>query len=320
MDSLSKKTIAALEQLCPGGVAQRVSLAQLSQWRVGGLADVIASPTSTQQVAALRRFFNDAGIAHLVIGQTTNLLFADEGLRAPCIMIGSRMSGVRMTAENIHAQSGVWVPNLARQAMKAGLTGIEHICGIPGTLGGLVCMNGGSQRQGVGSSVSVVQSVDSAGVIRKRKLNECGFSYRSSVFQSNDEIVTDVQLQLKRGCKPLIRHEMLAILSDRRHKFPRRQPNCGSVFVSDPALYDQYGPPGRIIEYLGFKGHAVGGAKVSERHANFIVNIGNARALDILTIISEIRAATERYMGRPLVSEVRYVSQDGKIRPASDAI
>ena len=320
MDSLSKKNIAALKQLCPGGVAQRVSLAQLSQWRVGGLADVIASPTSTQQVAALRRFFNEAGIAHLVIGQTTNLLFADEGLRAPCIMIGSRMSGVTMTAENIYAQSGVWVPNLARQAMKAGLTGIEHICGIPGTLGGLVCMNGGSQRQGVGSSVSVVQSVDSAGVIRKRKLNECGFSYRSSVFQSNDEIVTDVQLQLKRGCKPLIRHEMLEILAERRHKFPRRQPNCGSVFVSDPALYDQYGPPGRIIEYLGFKGHTVGGAKVSERHANFIVNIGNARALDILTIISEIRAATERYMGRPLVSEVRYVSQDGKIRPASDAI
>lgn len=320
MDSLSKKNIAALEQLCPGGVAQRVSLAQLSQWRVGGLADVIASPTSTQQVAALRRFFNEAGIAHLVIGQTTNLLFADEGLRSPCIMIGSRMSGVTMTAENIYAQSGVWVPNLARQAMKAGLTGIEHICGIPGTLGGLVCMNGGSQRQGVGSSVSVVQSVDSAGVIRKRKLNECGFSYRSSVFQSNDEIVTDVQLQLKRGCKPLIRHEMLEILAERRHKFPRRQPNCGSVFVSDPALYDQYGPPGRIIEYLGFKGHTVGGAKVSERHANFIVNIGNARALDILTIISEIRAATERYMGRPLVSEVRYVSQDGKIRPASDAI
>ena len=317
MGRLSSDDICELSVLCPDGVCCDVDLSALSQWRIGGRADLVLSPSSTEEVSALMRWFNARNINPVVVGLTSNLLFDDSGLRVPCIHIGPRMADVRMTNAEVKVGAGIWVPALARRLMHAGLTGLEHICGIPGTLGGLICMNGGSQRKGVGSCVMTVSSVDSEGRIRTRGGTELGFSYRRSIFHEIREIITEAHLSLEHGDRRAIRLEMLDILVSRSQKFPRKQPNCGSTFVSDPALYEVYGPPGAIIEKLGLKGYRFGGAEVSSIHANFVVNTGTATARDILTVIRDINSAVQKKTGRTLLAEVQYVAPDGTTEPAS---
>jgi UDP-N-acetylmuramate dehydrogenase len=306
--------LAELEKLVPGGISTRVSLADISRWKIGGIADVIIRPESSEQVQALRQYFYGNGVHHIVIGMTSNLLFSDEGLRVPCVQIGSRMGKVNILDGVVQAQAGAWVPGLARKIQKAGLTGAEHICGIPGTIGGLICMNGGSQRKGIDSSVLDITSVDEAGNLRVRTADQCQFAYRESVFQRNCEIIVNAALRYEKASDPkIVRREMVNILSSRRRKFPQKLPNCGSVFKSDPALYDQYGTPGAIIEKLGFKGFRIGGAAVPDVHANFIVNEGNASASDVTSIIRLIKLAAEDKLGVSLAVEACYINQHAQV-------
>lgn len=320
ISSVRDGLITDLEAICPGAVELDVSLARVSRWRIGGLAAVVVGPSSVRQILALRSYLSQRSIPHVVIGGTTNLLFADEGLQVPCIQISERMSKIAANGETIVAEAGAWVPGLARRAMQAGLSGVEHICGIPGTVGGLICMNGGSQRKGVGSSVGSVTSVNEAGELVTRSGRDCEFAYRASIFQRNGEIVAQVELRLAPAPeKGNIRREMLDILASRRRKFPQKDPNCGSVFKSDDGLYADYGPPGALIERLGFKGRRIGGAEVSPNHANFISNRGGALAIDVLTLISEIRAAVLVETGYQLRTEARFVTANGQIIPADQA-
>lgn len=319
MEPLKPADLVELEHLCPGGVAQSVKLAALSRWRIGGRARLMLYPASTAQVAALRAFFYARGLPHVVIGLSTNLLFADEGLQVPCLCIGPRMAAVRIDGQSVQAQAGTWVPGLGRRLMQAGLTGAEHICGIPGTLGGLIVMNGGSQRQGIGSSVVAVESVDATGRILRRTGSDCDFGYRRSIYQRNGDAITAGQLRLPLGERQEIRRRMLAILRERRRKFPQKEPNCGSVFKSNPAMYAQVGPPGAVIERLGFKGRRAGGAQVSPHHANFIVNTGGARAAEVLHLIAEISDAVHAATGFRMEAEACYVSPWGRVMAADSA-
>lgn len=316
MKRLNSQSLADLEHLCPGGVVRNISLTELSWWRIGGVADLVLRPSTTKEIASLLRWFTAKGIRPVVIGQTTNLLFDDAGLRVPCIQLGRRMAGMRLSGRDITAQAGVWVPGLARRVMQAGLTGVEHVCGIPGTLGGLVCMNGGSKRKGIGSHIVAVESVTPAGAIVTRDAEQCGFAYRTSIYQINGEVITGARLRLDTGSRAAIRSEMRSILADRRRKFPRKEPNCGSVFKSNPTMYAEIGPPGAAIERLGFKGMRIGGALVSSLRANFIVNAGGASSGDVLALIATIARAVEDSTGYRMEVEACHVTPDGIIRPA----
>ncbi|MBK1674779.1 UDP-N-acetylenolpyruvoylglucosamine reductase [Ectothiorhodospira shaposhnikovii] len=320
MERLTDADHRVLSEICPGGVFRDVDLARISRWRIGGRADLILQPSSGTQVAALRRWFHERAIHHVVIGMTSNLLFADEGLHVPCIQIGPRMAHMSVRGAEVTAEAGVWVPGFARRLMHAGLTGAEHTCGIPGTLGGLVCMNGGSQRKGIGTNVLKIYSVDVAGCDIHRVGAGCDFAYRQSVYQSNGEIITAVSLRFAQGERSAIRRQMLQILADRRHKFPRKEPNCGSVFKSNPAMYADIGPPGAAIERLGFKGLRVGGALVSCQHANFIVNSGSALARDVLQLIARISVEVKRATGHQMEAEACYVTTEGEIMPADQVV
>lgn len=313
LDSLAQD----LERISPGRVERDVRLAERSQWRVGGSARVVVHPATIEEVVAIRRLFYRTGVEHLVIGGTTNLLFSDDGLEVPCIQIGSALSRLEFRDDAFVGEAGVWVPTLARYIMKAGRSGAEHICGIPGSLGGLICMNGGSQRKSIGDATASISSVNSVGDLVVRAKSQCGFGYRSSVYQANSDIIVSAHLKFDR-VEPtqIIRARMLDILSDRRRKFPRKLPNCGSVFKSDPTLYEKYGPPGAIIERLGFKGAHSGYATVSPQHANFITTSEGASARDVLTLIHAIEAAARTSIGVHLEAEVRYVDRRGRIFPA----
>lgn len=318
MDVLSNAELTDIERICPGSVIRDADLSQISRWKVGGPAKAVIRPKSTEQVAALRQYFYRVGRRHIVIGSTSNLLFDDKGLTVPCIQLGDWFGTTRFDGEEIFAEAGIWVPKLARKIAQAGLVGTEHICGIPGTLGGLICMNGGSQRKGIGTHIVHVESVDSHGGIKLRSADECLFSYRQSIFQSNDEIITAATLRVPAGDKKNSKKEILKILRERRLKFPRKHPNCGSVFKSNPSMYSIIGPPGAAIEKIGLKGHQIGGAKISEKHANFIINTGKATASDILELIRLASDSVYDNTGFRMESEVYYVRPDGTLITAAN--
>jgi UDP-N-acetylmuramate dehydrogenase len=316
VDCLPSQVIATLYAICPNGVAENVSLSALSRWKVGGIARCIVTPNSATQVAAIIKLMTSSGLPYIVLGSTSNLLFADEGLNVLAIQIGQKFSTVTVTNASVTCESGAWVPGFAKTLMHHSLTGAEHIAGIPGTIGGLICMNGGSQRKGIGEHIDYVDTVTAAGEAKRYTKDECHFAYRTSVFQDSKDIIIGAQFTLSQGERASIRQEMLGILSSRRKKFPQKHPNCGSVFVSNPAMYADYGPPGAVIEQCGLKGKTKGGACISPLHANFIVNTGNATAKDILYLIHLARISVIKKTGYDMPAEARYISSTGKVIPA----
>ena len=318
-DAAHLSLLAELSRLDVGLCTFTAPLADYCTWRIGGPADLLVEPRSIAQIQRLRRFASQHSLPLVTIGQGSNLLFSDAGLRGIVLRLGEGFARLRIDEERIEAEAGVWVPGLARKAQQAGLSGLEHIVGIPGTIGGLVLMNGGSQRQCIGDLVERVTLVNHEGELQELSAAACDFSYRHSALQKSGGVVVAVQLFCPRGDQSAIRRAMLADLRERRRKFPLRLPNCGSVFLSTAAMHASVGPPGRIIEESGLKGLRVGKAEVSRRHGNFIVNCGGASACDVLTLITAIREHVRNAIGFELDCEVRYVTPQGEIVPAHHA-
>ena len=285
-------------------------------WRIGGRAAVMVFPENIAQLSNALAFVHQNGLNHLTIGAGSNLLFSDSDINSIVIKIGPSMSGCDIEDTLMTVQAGLSIPRLARLAYAAGLGGLEHTVGIPGTLGGLVAMNGGSLGSSIGTVVQAVRCVDPAGNIVEFDNASCEFSYRHSFFLENDLTVAEVQLQLEQKQPKVIFSEMLEILRQRRQKFPRRQPNCGCVFKRNVELFKTFGPPGKVIEDLGLKGFSIGDAQVSDRHAGFIVNTGHARASDVLALIHTVRDCVFEATGFWLDCEVRHVGPAGNIQPA----
>lgn len=292
------------------------SLAAHNSWQIGGHADLLVEPVTVGHVATVVAFARSHGLPLLVIGQGTNLLFDDNGLRGVVLKLGQNFSRIGVEGNRLTAEAGAWVPGLARRAMQAGLAGLEHTIGIPGTLGGLVLMNGGSQRKGIGENVRRVWVIDRNGQQQELSREECRFSYRHSALQGTDAVVVRAELECTRSEPKRIRRAMLEDLRERRRKFPRKQPNCGSVFLSTSEMHASVGPPGRIIEEAGLKGTRIGQAEVSPQHANFIVNRGGATSKDVLNLIAHIRKVVYDRIGFDLCCEVRYVDSGGQIMAA----
>lgn len=316
MKTLSDSLVAELKEMIPGGVYTKVYLSSISRWKIGGVADCIVKPSNSEEVRAIVNYLNSNDLPYIVIGSTSNLLFSDSGLKVVAIQIGDRMSDFKITGNSVWTQAGKWVPGLARNVAQAGLSGIEHTAGIPGTIGGLICMNGGSQRKGIGTHIRSVKAVSPTGDIKSFTTTECEFEYRSSIFQDNGYIIVEAELIFHQQKEyAVIRDEMLNILRARRAKFPQRLPNCGSTFISNPQIYKKYGPPGAVIESLGYKGYGIGDAVVSDVHANFINNKGNAKASDVLWLIKKIQKDVYKKTGFEMKAEVKFVDENGTIKP-----
>src|SRR5690625_2863827 len=210
--SIINDHIENIKSIIPDGVMQEVDLSTISRWRIGGVADCVIRPRNTEELAKLIFYLADKQLPYVVIGLTSNLLFSDEGLRAVCIQIGNKMSDYKIENNRVWAQAGAWVPGFTRNVARAGLSGIEHTVGIPGSLGGLVCMNGGSQRKGIGSHIFKIKAVSPTGEIKFFSQNVCGFEYRTSIFQFNQHVITEIELEFDEVKPyPVIREEMLEI-------------------------------------------------------------------------------------------------------------
>ncbi|WP_337245969.1 UDP-N-acetylmuramate dehydrogenase [Luteimonas sp. gir] len=310
--------IAALADATGGHVATDVPLAPLSRWRIGGLARIYVEPSSAEEAAAVMAIMHGRPEPLFLMGDSSNTLFDSAGFDGVVVRIGRRMANMRLEGAQAWAQAGIWVPRFARRIGCSGLTGIEHTIGIPGTLGGLILMNGGSQRKGIGLNVVSVRCADSEGRLFELTHSECGFAYRSSTLQGQRTAILEARLEFERGDSAAIRREMLGILRSRRLKFPQKLPNCGSTFLSDPKMYSSVGPPGQALESAGLKGLRRGDAQISPMHANFIVNHGNASSSDVLWLIAHARNLVEQRTGYAMDCEVRHLAPDGALRPAHE--
>lgn len=305
-----------LRFICPDGVSRNVDLSKASRWKIGGIADCVVTPSSIEELIKVVTHLRHCSLPYVVVGATSNILFDDKGLDAAIIQIGPKFAGVSFNDGIVTANAGAWVPGLALAIARAGFSGVEHICGIPGTIGGLVCMNGGSQRKSIAECLLDVTVLTPEGVMRTLNKSECCFSYRSSRFQSSGEIIVSVRLQLSLLANPVdIRHRMLAILRDRRSKFPRKMPNCGSVFKANDEMYSIFGPPGSVLDRLGFKGRRKGGAQVSLEHANFINNAHCATAEDVRDLAREMQKSVQSETGFVIQPEAYFFAFNGDVQP-----
>jgi len=225
----------------------------------------------------------------VVVGRRSNLLFADQGVRAVVICLGRSMSTCRFQGSDAYVQAGLAVPRLTLRACQRGLSGLEHAAGIPCSFGGLVAMNGGSQRQSIGQVIREVTVCDAAGRIETLGPEACGFAYRTRAFQHGDRWVLAGRLGLRRGEPAGIRATMREILAGRRRRFPR-EPSCGSVFLSDPEIYHRWGPPGKGIKDTGCKGWTRGQAQVSHRHGRTGTKAASIRWPEVWRALARRRA------------------------------
>ena len=286
---------------------KNVLLAPFSWWRIGGQADYFAEVTSEAELTSLLVKLGQLAMPWCLIGNGTNILFDDTGYRGCVIRMGPKFSEIKLAGRQLVAQAGAWTPRVAMVAARAGLSGIEHTVGIPATFGGLVYMNGGSQRKGIGDLIVSVKTLTAVGLFREIPAVDCDFGYRRSRFQNTHEIILSATLSFeKENPYEQQRPELLKILRERRQKFPRKAPSCGSVFKSSPELFASYGPPGKIIEELGFKGLRQGDIQVSPSHANFIVNLGKGRSQDVLDVVRRIYLAVRQHTGLTMEPEFQY--------------
>ncbi|SEN65578.1 UDP-N-acetylmuramate dehydrogenase [Sphingomonas gellani] len=316
----TRPAIDALRDALPAeALALDLPLATLGRWRIGGPADAVVTPRDVDALRAALMVIARTGVPHVIVGDGSNLLYDDAGFRGVVVRIGRAFGGFSIDADGVvEAGAGLWVPSFVRQVIEAGMAGATHAIGIPGTLGGLVTMNGGSQRHGIGENVVSADVLARDGTLSRIEHADLGYGYRRSALQSGGGIVVSARFRFKAGDRHALRREAIAILAARRAKFPRVRANCGSVFVSDPALYSLIGPPGMAIEKAGLKGTSIGGAQFSPDHANFIVNNGDARSRDVLELIHLARSSVHNLTGIAMDAEVRHLAPNGTMRPAHE--
>src|SRR5574341_446040 len=264
----------------------------LSEWtsfRIGGPADVLVTPADVEHLAQLVQQARASKVRMCVIGGT-NLLVRDRGIRGIVVSL-ARMTAIRSEGEGVvYAEGGVGRPTLIKYAISRSLAGLEWGAGIPGTVAGCAVMNAGTRLGEMKDSLKGVRLVDRAGRIRDVQAASIKFSYRRALLPPG--IVVGVWLQLRPGSRAKIESVVKEYLRYRRETQPLALPSAGCVF-KNPGQDSA----GRLIESVGLKGARVGDAQVSDKHANFIVNRGKARAADVLALIHQVGHQVQKQTG-----------------------
>lgn len=270
-------------------------------WRAGGKARRFYTPADLADLQAFLRGLDPAEPL-LWVGLGSNLLVRDGGFPGTVLMLFGALNGLEwLDAQLLRAEAGVSCAKVARTASRAGLTGVEFLAGIPGTMGGALAMNAGAFGSETWLHVVAVETIDRHGGLHTRTPDEFRVTYRS-VSGKADEWFVAAHLALDKGDAAQAQTRIRELLDRRGASQPVQQYSCGSVFRNPPGDY-----AARLIESCGLKGRRVGGAQVSDKHANFIVNTGNASAADIETLLLQVQECVEREQGVRLETEVRIV-------------
>ena len=302
---MNKADLAAdLQAVLQQPVAIDVPMAKHTTWKVGGPADIMVFPTCPDELAALLPRLQGAGVEWLVIGNGSNLLVADQGIRGVVIKMGDNFASSQWRGLEVKAGAGMLLAALALEAAERGAAGIEFARGIPGSVGGAVRMNAGAYGSNIGNYVTRVDGVGYDGQLLSLSGQEIDFSYRDSSLFGLDAVVTNIYLQLAEGNREQIMAKMKEYQQKRFLAQPLEYPSCGSVF-RNPANDHA----GRLVEMAGLRGLRIGNAQVSAKHGNFIVNLGGATAENIRELIAEVQQQVYEYSGVHLEPEVKMVGE-----------
>ena len=292
----------ALPQTLKGELKINEPLSRYNSWRVGGPAKQLYRPTDRHDLALfLQQLPEDEPV--LWVGLGSNLLIRDGGFAGTVVVTAGTLQTVDIRDNEITAEVGLYCSKLAKQAAKAGLKGAAFWAGIPGTLGGALAMNAGAHGTETWDSVVEVTTIDKQGELHQYPAEAFDVRYRHVSLPENQWFVA-AKMQFEHGDSDAELELIRELLKKRNTSQPTNQPCAGSVFRNPPGDFS-----GRLIEASGLKGLTVGGASVSDKHANFIVNNGEATAADIETLIADVQQRVELEHGVKLIPEVHIIGE-----------
>jgi UDP-N-acetylenolpyruvoylglucosamine reductase len=285
-------------------IRRNESLAKHTTLRVGGPADVYVEPASEEDLAGVVKFCNERDLPFFVIGRGSNLLVRDGGVRGVVICLAhANFSRIEVAGERLCCGAGAKLKNVAVEAKRNGLSGVEFLEGIPGSVGGALRMNAGAMGGATFDVVESVRLMDFDGNVRELAPKEMSVAYRSCA-----TLKTHIALGAVFKCKPAPREEIeqrMKAFSEKRWASQPATPSAGCLFKNPATI-----PAGKLIDELGLKGTRVGGAVVSAEHGNFIVNEGNATARDVLELIAILQRRAKAGRGIELQTEVEIIGEE----------
>ncbi len=288
----------------PMKILRNEPLKKHTSFRIGGPAEYFCVPKDIEELRAALRFAKNNCLPVAILGAGTNLLALDRGFRGLVIKLGGGLNKISVRGRVVRAGTGILLPVLLNILSRRGLGGLEFLAGIPGTLGGAVAMNAGAWGSEIGKFTEQVKVLANDSGLKTLDKKNMRFGYRHSVLQKGGQIAVEVVLKLRKGLPARIRKRILGILSKRKVNQPLGSPNAGSVFKNPKGKF-----AGRLLEEAGLKGARVGDAQVSVKHANFIVNLGEAKARDVIKLMTRMQNAVKKKFKVKLEPELKIMVQ-----------
>ncbi len=284
------------------GVSVNEPMANHTSFKIGGPADIMTYPGNSNQLVNIVKECVKSNIPYMVMGNGTNLLVSDKGIRGVVIKIYDNLAAFKVDNDTIELEAGMLVSKASKLALEYSLTGLEFAEGIPGTVGGAVTMNAGAYIGEMCMVVHQTEYMDGEGNIITITGDEHCFSYRSSIIQKSKGIVLKTRLKLQKGDSVNIKEKMDEFNFKRRDKQPLEWPSAGSVFKRPQGYF-----VGKLIDDCGLRGYGIGGAQISDKHSGFIINRGGATCSDVLALIKHIQTTVDERFGVQLEPELRII-------------
>lgn len=303
MDANTKKR---MKEIGGEAILFDVPMSQYTTLRVGGNVEALYKARNLGVLKKMMTFLMDEGIPYLVTGRGSNLLVRDEGLKGIAIILDESFAVIESTSlEEPYIVVGAGMPlyKLVDFCTKEGLAGVEFLAGIPGTVGGGVAMNAGSWGQEMKGVINEVTILKDRGIVEKRDSLRLNFTYRGLDLNTG-QIILNARLNLEFDNPALIRKKVVSNIQRRKERFPVDMPSAGSIFKNPKGDY-----AGRLIDAVGLKGKTIGGAMISSKHANFIVNKGNASSSDILALMDLAVVKVRDMFNIQLLPEIKVVGE-----------
>lgn len=273
-----------------------------TSFKIGGPADIMVIPENMAQLEEMVKYFIGTGTQYMIMGNGTNLLVSDKGIRGVVVKIYDNMENYTVDGEILEVEAGMLISKASKIALANSLSGLEFAEGIPGTVGGAVTMNAGAYIGDMSMVVNETDYIDAGG----NTVTACGeehcFSYRSSIIQKTRGIVLKTRIRLKKDDSEKIKALMDDFNFKRRDKQPLEWPSAGSVFKRPQGHF-----VGKLIDDSGLRGFSIGGAQVSEKHSGFIINKGNATCQEVLDLIRHIQNTVNQKFNIQLEPEIRII-------------
>lgn len=302
---MDKAVLAAdLAEILTGPISVDAPMAELTTWKIGGPADLLVCPGKEEELEALLPYLQTHAVPWMVVGNGSNLLVGDKGFRGVVIKMGEPFAACQWRGLDVTAGAGMLLGALALEAAERSAKGFEFARGIPGSVGGAVRMNAGAYGSFIGEFVTQVEAIDFEGKKVVLGGDQIEFAYRDSSLFRLDAVITAVSFKLEQGERESIMAQIKDYQQRRTLAQPLEYPSCGSVF-RNPANDNA----GRLVELAGLRGQQIGAAAVSQKHGNFIINLGGATAAEVRELILQVQQQVYDFTGVRLELEVKMIGE-----------